>query len=249
MSQRSFKCKNSRSNFCYVCANYVFKKNQRNITDKIIDLYFKYFGIPLIHADKSWAPDRVCSKCALALSVWSESKIELTFNVPATWREPATHNVCYFCCINVTGYNPNNIKSLKYPDLDCCTPPQQLQRVSPEVEIKPEEAEQTESSFLETGQSSPPTFPPANDLRTQPLLISYGFFCDIVRNVCPSEKPQFLEGCSKFVVFSSHLATYPKSRIGAKILKNFLNKIHPLSTAKISSKYLIYHLFHSLKKT
>lgn len=56
-------CANSPNNFCYICGEFVVKKQQRNITDFVKKVYYAYFGIKLGDQDKTWAPHRVCSIC------------------------------------------------------------------------------------------------------------------------------------------------------------------------------------------
>jgi hypothetical protein len=42
----------------------------------------------------------------------------MPFAMPMQWREQKNHyDDCYFCTINVTGYNKKNKKVIKYPNL------------------------------------------------------------------------------------------------------------------------------------
>jgi hypothetical protein len=42
----------------------------------------------------------------------------MPFAIPMQWREQNNHyDYCYFCMVNVTGYNKKNKKGIKYPNL------------------------------------------------------------------------------------------------------------------------------------
>jgi hypothetical protein len=42
----------------------------------------------------------------------------MPFAIPMHWREQKNHyDDCYFCMVNVTGYNKKNEKGIKYPNL------------------------------------------------------------------------------------------------------------------------------------
>jgi hypothetical protein len=40
-------CVNSPNSFCYICGEYILKKQHRNITEFVKRVYFAYFGIKL----------------------------------------------------------------------------------------------------------------------------------------------------------------------------------------------------------
>ena len=100
-------CKNFPNSFCYICGEFVIKKNQRNITEFVKKVYFSYFKIKLGDQQKSWAPHKVCYVCVEDLRKWSKKeKKAFRFSIPMIWKEPKNHSDdCYFCSIDVTGYN------------------------------------------------------------------------------------------------------------------------------------------------
>ena len=82
-------------------------------------IYLAYFGVPLGHQDKSWVPHQVCTTCVETLRSWSQGKnAKLKVGVPMVWREPKNHvDDCYFCPINVKGFNKKNKQHLQYPNM------------------------------------------------------------------------------------------------------------------------------------
>jgi hypothetical protein len=68
-------CLNCPDNFCYNCRNFVFKKQQRNITEFVKKkVYYAYFGVKLRDQGKSWAPLKAFSVCVEELRQWSKGK-------------------------------------------------------------------------------------------------------------------------------------------------------------------------------
>ncbi|GFT83280.1 uncharacterized protein TNCV_3003641 [Trichonephila clavipes] len=82
-------CVNSPNCFCYICGSYTVKKQQRNISNFVQQVYFAYFGIKLGDQDKSWAPHVVCSVCVEELRQWFQ----------------------------VQGFNLKNRKDISYPTI------------------------------------------------------------------------------------------------------------------------------------
>ncbi|GBL81380.1 hypothetical protein AVEN_143679-1 [Araneus ventricosus] len=112
-------CYNDLNKFCYICGEVTIKKQQRNITDFVKKLYFAYFGVKLGDQDKSWASHIVCCVCVGELKQWlSGEQKSLGFGIPIIWREPSNHSdYCYFCSLNVYGFNAINRKGIVYPNI------------------------------------------------------------------------------------------------------------------------------------
>ena len=82
-----------------------------------MSLYKKYFEFPISHQDRPWAPQIVCASCHAALNRWNNAVAKVTampFKTPMIWREPSSHDDCYFCLTNVTGFNSKNSDKIKY---------------------------------------------------------------------------------------------------------------------------------------
>ena len=76
-------CVNFSESFCYICGEFVVKKQQRNITNLVEKVYFAYFGEKLGDQDKSWTPHGVCLGCVEGLRMWSKGKVKsFRFGVP-----------------------------------------------------------------------------------------------------------------------------------------------------------------------
>jgi hypothetical protein len=103
---------NSPDIFCYICGQFVIKKQRRNIQDFEKKAYYAHFGMKLGDKDKSWAPHKVCCICVEELRQWTQGmKKSLPFGIPMIWREPGNHSDdCYFCSCNVQGYTSKNKK-------------------------------------------------------------------------------------------------------------------------------------------
>ena len=97
----------------------LYQPQRRNINSFIKKIYLAYFGVPLGDQDKSWAPHQVCTTCVETLRSWSQGKnAKLKFGVPIVCREPK-HDVddCYFCLVNVKGFNKKNKQHLIYSNI------------------------------------------------------------------------------------------------------------------------------------
>ena len=113
------KCCNDPDIFCYICGCFTLPPQRRNINSFIKKIYLAYFGVPLGDQDKSWALHQVCTTCVEILRSWSQGKnAKLKFGVPMVWREPKNHvDDCYFCLVNVKGFNKKNKQHLQYPNI------------------------------------------------------------------------------------------------------------------------------------
>ena len=112
-------CVNSSKSFCYICGEFVVKKQQRKVTDFVEKVYFAYFGVKIGDQDKSWAPHGFCLGYVEGLRMCSKGKVKsFCFGVPMIWREARSHSDdCYYCSCNVQGYSTNNKKQIYYPNM------------------------------------------------------------------------------------------------------------------------------------
>lgn len=86
--------------FCYVCGQYICKKNmQRKLNSDCSNAYKSYFHKSLIK-DKKWAPKTVCKNCYNRLLEWKNHKHRgMLFTTPMIWSNPGIHKKtnCYVC--------------------------------------------------------------------------------------------------------------------------------------------------------
>lgn len=118
-------CVISPDSFCYVCGEYTVKSQQRNISEFVKKVYFAYFKLKLGDQDKTWAPHKVCRRCEEDLRLWFKGKKNsFRFGIPMIWREQKNHTTdCYFCSVDVKGFNTKNKKKISYPNLDSAIRP------------------------------------------------------------------------------------------------------------------------------
>ena len=123
MAQRG--CVISPDNFCFICGEYIVKSQQRNISDFVKKVYFAYFKLKLGDQDKPWAPHKVCRRCEEDLRLWFKGKKNsFRFGIPVMWREQQNHTTdCYFCSVDVKGFNTKNKKKISYPNLNSAIRP------------------------------------------------------------------------------------------------------------------------------
>lgn len=125
MSSSRNNCTNSPNAFCYICGEYAQEKRKQNITEMVKQLYLEYFGISITNQEKPWVPHKVCKNCVESLRLWkNEEKRSLKFGVPMLWREPKNHyNDCYFCMVNINGFNRFKKTKWEYPNLESAKRP------------------------------------------------------------------------------------------------------------------------------
>lgn len=118
-------CVISPNSFCYICGEFTIKSQQRNISDFVRKVYFAYFKLKLGDQDKPWAPHKVCRRCEEDLRLWFKGKKNaFRFGIPMIWREQKNHTTdCYFCSVNVKGFNSKNKRNISYPNLDSAIRP------------------------------------------------------------------------------------------------------------------------------
>ena len=120
----SRQCVKNPNNFCYICGLFTLDKKKVAINKQCSDLYEVYFKKPISHQDKSWVPHIACSSCIAALRRWNIARIQVTsmpFKEPMVWREPVTHDDCYFCQTQTFGFNTKNSHLIEYPKVTSVT--------------------------------------------------------------------------------------------------------------------------------
>ena len=87
MSQNRRVCVNNPDLFCYICGKYTHPETRRNMTERVKQVYEKYFGCKVGDQDKIWAPHFCCRTCSSALTKWYNGTIsKLPFAVPMIQR-------------------------------------------------------------------------------------------------------------------------------------------------------------------
>lgn len=180
-------CKNSPNSitFCYICGDFVVKKHQRNITDFVKKVYFAYFGVEIGNQDKCWVPHKVCYVCVEDLRKWyKKEKKAFKFAVPMVWREQKNHsNDCYFCSIDVSGYNSKNKKVIVYPNLTSADRPVKHGPGLP-VPEPPQSIDDVLQSSPEFSESQPSTDEFQCPPNLKPQLFTQAELNDLVRDLC-----------------------------------------------------------------
>ena len=100
-------------------------KNRFNVRDFTKRGYKAYFGMKLGDQDKSWAPNKVCKRFTETLRFWTQGKVSLMrFGVFMVWREPKNyHDDCYFCMVNMSGWNQQKKKDCYDSDIESARRP------------------------------------------------------------------------------------------------------------------------------
>lgn len=63
-------CKYPVDAFCYVCSQFIktgLKRYSVEVSTKMCEAYKAYFGMPVGHHDKPWAPHLTCEHCEQTL--------------------------------------------------------------------------------------------------------------------------------------------------------------------------------------
>ena len=123
---RSCQCSNHPDKFCCICGRLTFEQQRILINENVMSLYKKYFEFPVSHQDRPWALHIVCASCYTALNRWNNAVAKVTpmpSKTPMIWREPSSHDDCYFCLTNVTGFNSKNSNKIKYANVRSITKP------------------------------------------------------------------------------------------------------------------------------
>ena len=118
-TRKTHTCVQDPDIFCYVCGNFEVIKYRRKITDTNKELYFDCFHMEIVDEDKPWVPDMICCNCLTMMTRYknNSNKQELKFLVPTLWKKPKSKLDCYFCKIDVKGFNVKNKCKIKYPNV------------------------------------------------------------------------------------------------------------------------------------
>jgi len=119
-------CKNDPNIFCYVCGEFVVKKNRRKINDKVKSMYEECFGSKILGETIEWVPNCICEACCIMFTRWlqNKDKSKLLFSVPVRWSKPQSKKDCYFCQTNVEGIRQSSRRTIVYPNVKSVLKPQ-----------------------------------------------------------------------------------------------------------------------------
>ena len=135
-------CTKNANVFCYVCADFIPKKQHRRIFNKRLrNLCKECFRLNADIQIRKWAPNVICPTCRNMISKWNKLRDDsvLRFCKPAEWSEPINKDDCYFCNTETYGYNMANMHKLIYANVKSVKKPINLAEfemlsVEPEVE-------------------------------------------------------------------------------------------------------------------
>ena len=183
-------CSNDPNIFCYICGSFTLSSQRREITNFVKNLYFAYFKVKLGDQDKSWAPHKVCKSCVESLRYWSQGKDRhLKFGIPMIWREQKNHvDDCYFCLVNVKGYNKRNKHKLQYPNLaSALRPIPQSEEIPVPTFTELSEIDDEELGLFfdssQTDENSELDFQLSSSFSERPLLFNQSELNDLVRDL------------------------------------------------------------------
>ena len=182
----------------------------------------------------------LCKPCVEKLRLWTKHKAVMNFGIPMLWREPKNHiDDCYFCIVNVQGFNKKNKHSLKYPNLDSAlrpiphcdeTIPIPVFKGLPELE----EEETTSSDDTLANETIEEEFRPDNSTLGIPYLFNQMMLNDLIRDLSLSKEDAELlaSGLKESNILSpgTRVTFYRKSR---EIFRKLLVLIVDLYTAMI----------------
>ena len=160
--------------------------------------YLSYFKMKLGDQDKSWAPHAVCKTCVEMLRSWTQGKnVQMNFGIPMIWREQKNHvDDCYFCLINMKGYNRKNKHHVSYPNLDSALRPipHSDQIPVPAFTNLPELEEEGFISSSDQSQGEEDVdFQSASCLSDKPMLFNQLELNDLVRDLyLPKQSAELL---------------------------------------------------------
>lgn len=98
MASQIRQCEN-KNKFCFVCAHFVYKNHSQLMTDNLLDIYKRCFGVN--YRPNLWyIPQMVCNTCRMFLTHWNaDNSFFVKYTSPALWLPRETHEdrTCYFC--------------------------------------------------------------------------------------------------------------------------------------------------------
>ena len=125
MSIKRRQCRNKPDVICYTCGTYMMAKYRFNVRNFTKRAYEAYFGIKLGDQDKSRALHKMCKHCTETLPLWTQGKVSsMRFGVSMVWIEPKNHHDdCYFCMVDMSGWNQQKNKGWYHLDIECARRP------------------------------------------------------------------------------------------------------------------------------
>lgn len=186
------QCKNSPNKFCYVCGQYIFKSQGKNVSEKVRNAYFLYFR-RTVHQDKPWIPQLFCVSCYATLLSWlNGNKPSMPFAVPTLWREPSNHyNDCYFCLTDIRGFSKESKQNIEYPTVNSVSKPVAHSEDMPPP-LPPNASQSAEQDMLSDednddvdiqDNNQDPEFIPSSSLLNSPHLIEQQELNDLIRDL------------------------------------------------------------------
>lgn len=180
-------CKNLPNSFCYVCARYTTKSQQRPIGLKVKNEYVAYFGREVQDQGNQWVPTVCCKGCESSLSLWySGERKSMQFATPAIWKKPQeNHKNCFFCIIKVFGFSGKNKHKIMYPTTSSVEMPA-LHSENLPIPKSPNapNTEDTSDTDTDTDLSNDPEFTPqATNKPSNPHSVQQGELNDLARDL------------------------------------------------------------------
>ena len=56
-------CEGDFDSYCYICAEYVWKKHKKHITERMKDLFKACFEVEIFQQNSTWVPHIIYAKC------------------------------------------------------------------------------------------------------------------------------------------------------------------------------------------
>lgn len=113
--------------FCYVCGEFTILKQRKSINATVKLIYLRYFGFEInAGIDVPFAPNICCEKCYRNLLHWFNGTSDcMPFGTPMLWAPLLEHTAenCYFCVVDITGYNLKTKSIISYPNLEMAIRP------------------------------------------------------------------------------------------------------------------------------